>query len=114
MSCNEVTLSVRKNRKKVFRFSLTDAAGERVDLSGSLITFIAVWAGGSFVKTTADDGFEHDLDEGNKSIVVLTLTPSETDAFPPVPIRYEVFRGQGDDKEFLAEGPLSAQESLNA
>ena len=97
--------------RRVFRFR--DADGDLVDLTGSVLVFVAE-AGTARVRKSTEDGTLA-MPDPAVGEVTLNLTPAETRLFPVgrLRARYEIERRVGDEETTLVSGFLAVMDGIN-
>ena len=99
------------NFRRTFRFK--DAAGGPVDLTGSVLVFVAE-AGTVRIRKTTGDG---SLGMPDPSIgeITLSLTPAETRQFPVgrLRARYEIERRIEGEETTLVSGCITVMDGIN-
>jgi len=97
--------------RRTFRFR--DAAGDPVDLTGSVLVFVAE-AGSARIRKSTDDGSLAMLDPAAGEIT-LNLTPAETRQFPVgrLRARYEIERRIEGEETTLVSGCIAVMDGIN-
>lgn len=97
--------------RRTFRFK--DAAGDLVNLTGSVLVFTAE-AGTTRVRKSTDDG-SLEMPDPSAGEITLNLTPSETRQFPVgrLRARYEIERRFDDEETTLVSGCITVMDGIN-
>lgn len=97
--------------RRSFRFK--DSSGDPVDLSGSVLVFVAEAGAARFVKSTADGSLA--MPDPAAGEVTLHLTPAETRQFPVgrLKARYEIERRIDGEETTLVSGCITVMDGIN-
>lgn len=97
--------------RRTFRFK--DGAGDPIDLTGSVLMFVAKADTQLLIKSTADGSLE--MPDPFSGEVTLSLTPHETRLFPVgrLRTRFEIERRIGAEETTLIAGFLVVEEGIN-
>jgi hypothetical protein len=97
--------------RRTFRFK--DGVGDPVDLTGSVIVFVAEAGATRLVKSTADGSLA--MPDPAAGEITLSLTPVETRQFPVgrLRARYEIERRIDGDETTLVSGCITVMDGIN-
>ena len=97
--------------RRTFRFK--DGGGEPVDLTGSVLVFVAEAGPVRLVKSTADGTLA--MPAPTTGEIMLSLTPAETRLLPVgrLRTRYEIERRIGDEETTLVSGCITVMDGIN-
>ncbi len=97
--------------QRSFRFK--DAEGDPVDLTGSVIMFVAEAGVVRIVKSTADGTLAMPIPATGE--ITLHLTPAETRLLPVgrLKVRYEIERRIGGEETTLVSGCIAVMDGIN-
>ena len=97
--------------RRTFRFK--DAEGAPVDLTGSVIMFVAEAGVVRIVKSTADGSLA--MSDPASGEITLHLTPAETRLLPVgrLKVRYEIERRIGGEETTLVSGCIAVMDGIN-
>jgi len=97
--------------RRKFRFK--DAAGDLVDLTGSVLVFVAE-AGTARIRKSTEDG-SLAMPDPAAGEVTLHLTPAETRQFPVgrLRARYEIERRIDSEETTLVSGCITVMDGIN-
>jgi len=97
--------------RRTFRFR--DAAGDLVDLTGSVLVFMAE-AGTARIRKSTEDG-SLAMPDPAVGEVMLNLTPAETRLFPVgrLKARYEIERRIDGEETTLVSGCITVMDGIN-
>lgn len=97
--------------RRTFRFR--DAAGDLVDLTGSVLVFVAE-TGTTRIRKSTEDGTLAMPDPATGEIT-LNLTPAETRQLPVgrLKARYEIERRIGGEETTLVSGCITVMDGIN-
>ena len=97
--------------RRTFRFR--DGAGDLVDLTGSVLVFVAE-AGSARLRKSTEDG-SLAMPDPTAGEITLNLTPSETRQFPVgrLRARYEIERRVEGEETTLVSGCIAVMDGIN-
>ena len=97
--------------RRTFRFK--DSNGAPVDLTGSVLTFVAAGDGATIRKSTGDGSLL--MPDPASGEITLQLTPAETRQLPVgrLKTRYEIERRIGTEETTLVSGCISVMDGIN-
>jgi len=97
--------------RRIFRFK--DSAGDPVDLSGSVLVFVAE-AGAARIRKSTEDG-SLAMPDPAAGEVTLSLSPAETRQFPVgrLKARYEIELHSGGEETTLVSGCITVMDGIN-
>ena len=97
--------------RRTFRFR--DAYGDLVDLTGSVLVFVAE-AGTARIRKSTEDG-SLAMPDPVAGEIVLNLTPAETRMFPVgrLRVRYEIERRMEAEETTLVSGCITVMDGIN-
>jgi len=97
--------------RRIFRFK--DGDGVPVDLTGSVLTFVAGGDGATIRKSTADGTLP--MASPVSGEITLHLTPAETRLLPVgrLRTRYEIERRIGGEETTLVSGCITVMDGIN-
>ena len=97
--------------RRTFRFK--DGAGDPVDLTGSVLVFVAEAGAIRLVRSTADGSLA--MPNPAAGEITLSLTPAETRQFPVgrLRARYEIERRIDGDETTLVSGCITVMDGIN-
>jgi hypothetical protein len=97
--------------RRTFRFR--DGAGDLVDLTGSVLVFVAE-AGTARLRKSTDDG-SLAMPDPAAGQITLSLTPAETRQFPVgrLRARYEIERRIDGEETTLVSGCITVMDGIN-
>ncbi|MCA3574780.1 MAG: hypothetical protein IOC86_12760 [Aestuariivirga sp.] len=97
--------------RRTFRFK--DSDGDPVDLTGSVLTFVAAGDGATIRKSTSDGSLL--MPDPASGELTLHLTPAETRLLPVgrLKARYEIERRIGDEETTLVSGCITVMDGIN-
>ncbi len=97
--------------RRTFRFK--DAGGDPVDLTGSVLVFVAEAGSIRIRKSTEDGSLEMPVPSDGE--ITLSLTPAETRQLPAgrLKARYEIERRIGAEETTLVSGCITVMDGIN-
>ena len=97
--------------RRTFRFK--DGEGDPVDLTGSILVFVAEADGVRLGKSTADGSLSMPAPASGE--ITLHLTPAETRLLPVgrLKVRYEIERRIGGEETTLVSGCIAVMDGIN-
>jgi len=97
--------------RRAFRFK--DAAGDLVDLTGSVLVFVAEAGAVRLTKSTADGSLA--MLDPTTGEITLSLTPAETRQLPVgrLRVRYEIERRIDGEETTLVSGCITVMDGIN-
>ena len=97
--------------RRIFRFK--DGAGDPVDLTGSVLVFVAEAGAIRLSKSTADGSLG--MPDPSNGEITLSLTPAETRQFPVgrLRARYEIERRIEGEETTLVSGCITVMDGIN-
>ena len=97
--------------RRTFRFK--DGGGDPLDLTGSVMTFVAAGDGATIRRSTGDGSLL--MPDPASGEVMLYLTPAETRLLPVgrLKTRYEIERRIGTEETTLVSGCITVMDGIN-
>ena len=97
--------------RRIFRFK--DGVGDPVDLTGSVLVFVAEAGAIRLIKSTADGSLA--MPDPSIGEITLSLTPAETRQLPVgrLRARYEIERRIEDDETTIVSGCIAVMDGIN-
>jgi hypothetical protein len=97
--------------RRIFRFK--DGAGDPVDLTGSILVFVAEAGAIRLIKSTADGSLG--MPDPSIGEITLNLAPAETRQFPVgrLRARYEIERRIEGEETTLVSGCITVMDGIN-
>lgn len=97
--------------RRIVRFK--DATGDPVDLTGSVVVFVADAGTTRFRKSTEDGSLS--MPAPTSGEITLHLTPAETRLLPVgrLKVRYEIERRIGGEETTLVSGCIAVMDGIN-
>ena len=97
--------------QRIFRFK--DAEGDPVDLTGSVLVFVAEAGAVRIVKLTSDGSLT--MSAPTTGEIMLSLTPAETRLLPVgrLKTRHEIERRIGTEETTLVSGCITVMDGIN-